>query len=166
MGGGYIPGIYRHIEIPGIYLVYTLLSTWPGHHPSPWPTHPHQAPTNHGQCTGMHSALVGHTCTTINCNFCKLAFTPQGAPPYGQICPCSPCAPPPAGPRGPQAASPKIGIYQQPIFGGGYILGIYGYIQIILVYTIPGIYQDHIPAHHNSTQKLVFHAPAMLLILK
>ena len=105
--------------------VYTLLSTWPGHHPSPWPTHPHQAPTNHGQCTGMHSALVGHTCTTINCNFCKLAFTPQGAPPHGQICPCSPCAPPPAGPRGPQAASPKIGIYQQPIFGGGYILGIY-----------------------------------------
>ena len=39
----------------------------------------------------------------------------------------APVPPPPAGPRGPQAASPKIGIYQQPIFGGGYILGIYGY---------------------------------------
>ena len=42
----------------------------------------------------------------------------------------APVPPPraPAGPRGPQAASPQIGIYQQPFFGGGYILGIYWYI--------------------------------------
>ena len=118
--------IARYIEIPGIYLVYTLLSTWPDHHPSPWPTHPHQAPTNHGQCTGMHSALVGHTCTTINCNFCKLAFTPQGAPPCGQICPCSPCAPPRQAPVGHKLQAPKL-VYTNSQFlaGGGYILGIY-----------------------------------------
>ena len=72
-----------------------------------------------------------------------------GGHPSCQIGPCAPRTAPLGGPGGPPAAGPEMGIYPGPDLGGGYIPGIYR------VYTIPGMYPNHIPASHTTSSAVV-----------